>query len=66
MTGGHQGFPENLKVRERMLKDGIADENTIFCVTHFSHNGGADYDDMVALAVPQGFVVAYDGIVFHI
>lgn len=66
MTGGHQGFPENLKVRQRMLKDGIADENTIFCVTHFSHNGGADYDDMVALAVPQGFVVAYDGILFNI
>jgi phosphoribosyl 1,2-cyclic phosphate phosphodiesterase len=66
ITGGHQGFPENIKVRERMLSEGIADENTIFCLTHFSHNGHADYDEMVALAVPQGFTVAYDGIAFHI
>lgn len=63
---GHQGFPENIKVRERMFEENIADENTIFCLSHFSHNGGMDYDDMVAMAVPQGFIVAYDGIVLEI
>lgn len=66
MTGGHQGFPDNIKVRERMLRENIADGSTIFCLSHFSHNGGMDYDDAVAAAVPKGFIVAYDGIVLEI
>ena len=66
MTGGHQGFPDNIKVRERMLRENIADHSTIFCLSHFSHNGGMDYDDAVAAAVPKGFIVAYDGIVLEI
>lgn len=31
----HMGFPENLKVKERLLEQGNADGNTLFIINHF-------------------------------
>jgi len=59
--GSHMGFPQNLEMKEKMLACGLADENTRFLSTHFSHNGRADYDDMVELARGTGFDISYDG-----
>jgi len=64
---GHMGLAENIKVRERMLDMGIADENTVFVCTHFSHNGiKCLYDDFVPIASEAGFTVAYDGMTLKI
>ena len=60
---GHMGLEENVKVKERMLSMGIADENTIFVCNHFSHNGtNVVYDDFVPIAAREGFIVSYDGL----
>lgn len=57
----HMGLPDNIKVKVRLLEIGCADETTRFVVTHFSHNGGLLHDELVELASPHGFDVAYDG-----
>lgn len=56
----HMSLEANVEVRDRLIEIGCADENTIFCVHHFSHNGGVVYDDFVPLAKEQGFMVSYD------
>ena len=56
----HMGLQANIDVKNRFLKLGLADESTVFCCNHFSHNGGAVYDDFVPLAQKEGFIVSYD------
>lgn len=59
---GHMGLNVNIKVKERLLKMGCADEKTIFVCNHFSHN--ADdvlYEEFSKIAEKQGFLTSYDG-----
>ncbi|MCI9504673.1 MAG: hypothetical protein HFE26_04660 [Clostridia bacterium] len=58
----HMSFGTNVKIAEHMKKEGLADENTVFVLNHFSHNGGQTYDEMRAAAEANGFVVSYDGL----
>jgi len=60
--GGHMGVQMNLKVKERMLREGIADEETNFVLTHFSHNGGFLHQELQEAVAPHDFTVAYDGL----
>ena len=60
---GHMNIPRAKTVRDRMLAEGMADENTRFCLNHFSHNGQLTYDDAVPMAAAEGFEVSYDGMV---
>jgi phosphoribosyl 1,2-cyclic phosphate phosphodiesterase len=57
----HMGIPDNIKVKDRLNKIGCADDTTKFILTHFSHNGGLLYDELVEAARPHGFEIAYDG-----
>lgn len=57
----HMGVFTNIKVRERLLELGIADEETVFIITHFSHNTNPIYDDIAKIAEENGFIAAYDG-----
>lgn len=58
----HMGLTANVAVKNRLIKEGIADQNTIFVLNHFSHNGGATYDEMVEAASAHSFTVSYDGL----
>ncbi|MCL2495104.1 MAG: MBL fold metallo-hydrolase [Oscillospiraceae bacterium] len=58
---GHMALPANAEVRDRLIALGCADENTIFCAHHFSHNGGLTHGDLVNEAAKIGFLVSYDG-----
>ncbi len=58
---GHMGLYTDIKVKERLIKSGAADENTRFVITHFSHNCGLLHDELEKLAEPEGFITAYDG-----
>lgn len=50
-----------------MMAMGVADENTVFVCTHFSHNGvTCIYDDLVPIAENQGLTVSYDGMILNI
>lgn len=63
---GHMNLARDKMVRARMLEEGMADENTRFCVNHFSHNGQITYDDAVDPTVCDGFEVSYDGMIVEI
>jgi len=59
--GNHMGMPDILEVKNRLeLLDSVAEGGRIV-LNHFSHNGGACYDDMVEVATPYGIEVSYDG-----
>ena len=60
---GHMGITANLRVAERMKNMGIADDKTIFCVHHFSHNGGKIYDELVPIMEEHGMIVSHDNLV---
>lgn len=55
---GHMGAKDNLRMRERLLANGAADEHTLFVANHFSHNGLLSYEEMEKLL--PGFLVSYD------
>lgn len=58
----HMNFKMNLEMRRRLYEIGVADERTVFVSHHFSHNGGAVYDDFAPIAEKDGFLVSYDGL----
>lgn len=60
---GHMTFAQNMQVRLRMLREGIASENTIFICNHFSHNGLLLHEQIEELMKPKGFRTAYDGLI---
>ncbi len=57
---GHMGINDNLRMRERLLKSGAADDKTVFVANHFSHNGLAAHDELERRL--PGFIVACDGL----
>lgn len=58
----HMNLNRNLDLRERLTAIGCADEKTLFCCNHFSHNGGnVSYDEFSKIAAEKGFLTAYDG-----
>lgn len=58
----HMGLKACCDVKLRLIKEGGANDKTVFFVNHFSHNGGTVYDDLVELAREKGFNVSYDGL----
>lgn len=60
--GNHMCLKTDREVADRMLREGMADEDTQFVANHFSHNGGSTHDALCALAEPYGLTVAYDGL----
>lgn len=55
----HMGLKTCNEVKQRLCKKN-ADTHTVFCLNHFSHNGGFVYDEIVAIAKGYGFIVSYD------
>ena len=64
---GHMNLKRCIALREKLKTVGVADENTIFVLNHFSHNGGnATYDDFVKKAAEHNFLVSYVGMEIEI
>lgn len=57
----HMSMRECRTIADRFLARGIIDAKTQIVMTHFSHNCGMIYDELVAAAKKYGFTVAYDG-----
>lgn len=57
----HMGLADNAAQKKRLLAAGLADENTIWVVNHFSHNGGWLHDELSYEAGKYGFLASYDG-----
>jgi len=58
---GHMGIDAGYDVKKRLIEINAADDNTVFCFHHFSHNGIKIYDELVPIAEKMGFLVSYDG-----
>lgn len=57
---GHMGAADNLRMREKLIANGAADEHTIFVASHLSHNGYLPEAELQAIM--PGFIIAYDGL----
>ncbi len=59
---GHMNLNDNIKVAKRLKELACADETTIFCSHHFSHNAvGVTYAEFSKAAEKEGFLTSYDG-----
>lgn len=58
----HMSVHYVIKAKERMLSRGIADKETTFVATHFSHTGGLLHEDLIAKLQPKNIRVAFDGL----
>lgn len=65
-SGRHMGMDENLEVMTRLQADGVADENTKFVITHFSHNSAPFTERLQAIEKQYGVIAAYDGMEIEI
>lgn len=63
---GHMSLERCIAFRETLKKEGIADENTVFILNHFSHNSkNVIFDDFVEIANAEDFLVTYDGMIYE-
>lgn len=58
----HMGFPENIVVKNKLIEYKSVNDETKFIITHFSHNVKLLHDELIQMAKPYGFEVAYDGL----
>lgn len=57
----HCNLARDIAIRDRMRAEQIAAPDAVFCLNHFSHNGGhVNYAEFSPIAEAQGFRVAYD------
>lgn len=61
--GGHMGAPWVAKFSDRLRELGCRSEESRTIVTHFSHNGHSNHDQLVEIYESFGIEVAYDGLV---
>ena len=57
----HMGLSDAAEQRDLLLKEGLADSNTVFVVNHFSHNGGWLHEEISRRAAACGMTASYDG-----
>lgn len=57
----HMSVYDNLVIKERMLKESLADETTVFIATHFVHTYMPLHEELTEAFQPYGIVPAYDG-----
>ena len=60
------GFDDAVEQKRILLDRGLADENTVFVVNHFSHNGGWLHEEISRRAEAFGMIASYDGMVVSI
>lgn len=63
----HMNMAEGKTIEQRFRKKGLLAEDVKLYYTHFSHNPGYIYDDLVEIARDKyGFNVTYDGLVLEV
>ncbi len=63
---GHMGIMAIIEAKELLEKYGSINNKSICIATHFSHNGGLLYEELVEVLQPYGFKVAYDGMILNV
>lgn len=63
---GHLTLDRCIELRKKLLAENITDENTVFILNHFSHNGAyVGYDEFTQIAAKHDFLVSYDGMEYE-
>ena len=62
----HMGIWDDMQLKEKMLSCGIADENTKYVITHFSHNCNPLRSRLKQIEENFGVIAAYDGMEIEI
>lgn len=57
----HMGLADAVEQKEELIRLGLADENTVWVLNHFSHNGGWLHEEMEEQAKKHGMLASYDG-----
>lgn len=61
-NGRHMSLDVNIMLFNDLKRHGIIDAKTIKVSNHFSHNGGAIYDEIAPVAKEEDVIVTYDGL----
>ena len=58
----HMGFEDDQRLKRWMIENGVAGGDTVFVLTHFSHNATPPHDELVKELKESGydFLAAYD------
>jgi phosphoribosyl 1,2-cyclic phosphate phosphodiesterase len=59
---GHLNINEVIRVRTRLIEDGVIKTDTPFYLTHIAHTGLLLHEEMESLVAPHNMQVAYDGL----
>lgn len=62
----HMGLDTDLEQITALREIGVIDQTTQIILHHFSHNGGATYDELVPIAAAHDLAVAYDNMVIEV
>ncbi len=62
----HQGVESVVAFRRRLVEMGCLAADAPAVANHFSHNGRANHEDLVAYFAPHGMEVAWDGMVLEL
>lgn len=62
----HMSIQDNLLIKERMLRESIADENTLFIASHFAHIYMPLQEELEEILAPYTIIPAYDGMELEI
>jgi phosphoribosyl 1,2-cyclic phosphate phosphodiesterase len=63
---GHHGLRSFMKIRSRLIDEGLLRPKSKLVAHHFSHNGGLTHAQLVDQLRPFGVTVAYDGLVLSL
>lgn len=58
----HMGIEDNMKIKRMLLNAGVAGEDTMYVVTHFSHNSNPTRARLKKIEEEYGVTAAYDGL----
>ena len=61
-NGRHMSLDVNIMLFDELKEHGIIDDKTIKVSNHFSHNGGAVYDEIDPIAKENDIIITYDGL----
>ena len=57
----HMNFEQNIRLKNKLIELNIADENTMFIVSHITHNHAGLHEEIENYFKESGIKVAYDG-----
>ena len=65
-SSGHMSFDQDKRLANLLRDRGIADAETVFVASHFTHNNAETHDKIEEIFEGTGIIPSYDGLVIEI